>query len=209
MAEARLLDPGIELILGPMMSEKTTEMLSRVRRLAYAGHAGVIVKWLNDTRYSGEPAIVTHSLVRQETSPATAHRAPIRVVVVRALAEVTLAPEELAVGVDEGQFFEDLPEWCDARAFEGRRVIVAALDGTYARRPFGRVGELLPLCECVAKLQGVCMVCRCRPSAFSQRLVAGREEILIGGSEKYRSVCRHCYSAAAPPAAAAGSPPEQ
>jgi thymidine kinase len=44
------------------------------------------------------------------------------------------------IGIDEGQFFPDLVEWCDEQVnVHGRLVIVAALDGTFQRKPFGRV----------------------------------------------------------------------
>ena len=36
-------DGRIELIIGPMFSEKTTEMMSRVRRAAYAGEPGLML----------------------------------------------------------------------------------------------------------------------------------------------------------------------
>jgi thymidine kinase len=100
----------------------------------------------------------------------------------------------MVVGVDEGQFYPDLVEVCERRAGEGRRVDAAALDGDFARRPFGRVCELVPLCESVEKRRGVCMQCRRRDSAFSQRLGCSVALVEIGASESYRAVCRSCYS---------------
>ena len=43
----------------------------------------------------------------------------------------------------EGQFFPDLPEFCEALLAAGKTVLVAALDGDFRRRPFGRVLELM------------------------------------------------------------------
>ena len=47
-------------------------------------------------------------------------------------------------------------------------VIVAALDGTFQRKPFGDILNLIPLAESVTKLTAVCMVCF-GPASFSKR----------------------------------------
>ena len=191
--------PGtIALLTGPMFSGKTSAMIGRVRRAAYAGAPAVVVKWAGDTRYdggdaAGGPAVAAHTEVRQASAPGTEGCAGIRVVVARRLSEVEPTAAERTVGVDEGQFFPDLVERCEAWAREGRHVVVAALDGDYARRPFGAVCELVPRCEEVTKLRGVCMGCRARDAAFSQRLTAGTAVVQEGGRESYRAVCRACH----------------
>ncbi|CAM4553948.1 unnamed protein product [Lepidochelys kempii] len=38
------------------------------------------------------------------------------------------------IGIDEGQFFPDIVEFCEAMANAGKTVIVAALDGTFQRK---------------------------------------------------------------------------
>lgn len=51
----------------------------------------------------------------------------------------------------------------------GKTVIVAALDGTFQRKPFGPILNLVPMAESVVKLKAVCMVCF-KDAAFSKRL---------------------------------------
>lgn len=75
----------------------------------------------------------------------------------------------------------------------GKKVIVAALDGTYQKRPFGCVLDLVPLAESVIKLSAVCMMCKRADAAFSQRISSEREVEVIGGPEKYVALCRACY----------------
>lgn len=75
----------------------------------------------------------------------------------------------------------------------GKVVVIAALDGTFERKAFGRILELVPLAEKVTKLSAVCMKCKQMDGAFSQRLVASTETELIGGKDLYRTVCRDCY----------------
>ena len=67
------------------------------------------------------------------------------------------AEEFEIIGIDEGQFFENLVPFCEEMANTGKCVIVAALDGTFERKPFGSVLELIPLSESVTKLDAVCV----------------------------------------------------
>ena len=69
------------------------------------------------------------------------------------------------IGIDEGQFvldmidvqFPDIVQFSEKMASRGKIVIVAALDGTFERKAFGPILELVPLAESVTKLTAVCM----------------------------------------------------
>jgi len=183
---------SIELIIGPMFGGKSSEMISRVRRATHAMQAGCIIKFKGDDRYEHGDTVSTHDDVRQSSTPGTDMVAPIRVISAATLSEVDVT--EPVIGVDEGQFYPDLLECCEAWARDGHRVIIAALDGDFNRKPFGQVCQLIPLCEKIVKQQGVCMACRTHDSAFTQRLWSGSDSVIkIGGNESYRSVCRKCY----------------
>lgn len=186
---------SISLVIGPMFSGKTTEVVTRVRRYALAGKPCLVVKYSRDERYAPGSVVASHAEVRQDSTPESSSCAAIRVVAVERLADAAAAGlPETVVGVDEGQFFPDLVLCCEQWAAEGRHVIVAALDGDFRRRPFGQVCELVPLSESVVKLSGVCMRCRERASAFSQRLSSSTAVVEIGACELYRSVCRGCFA---------------
>jgi thymidine kinase len=92
-----------------------------------------------------------------------------------------------------GQFFPDLLQFCEQMAEKGKIVIVAALDGTFQRKPFGDVLHLVPIAESVTKLHAVCAFCF-RDAAFTKRLGDEKEIEIIGGSDKYVSVCRDCFA---------------
>ncbi len=49
----------IQLILGPMFSGKSTELLRRIRRYTVAKRKCLVVKYKQDTRYSQE-SLATH-----------------------------------------------------------------------------------------------------------------------------------------------------
>jgi thymidine kinase len=181
----------IELIIGPMFGGKTSELVSRIRRAVYANQDALLIKYRDDTRYSDGDVVTTHAETQQPTSDRSDKKASIRVVNALTLSEVEVV--EPIIGIDEGQFYPDLVEVCERWALEGRRVIIAALDGDFARRPFGQVCELIPRCESVEKRRAVCMQCRQHDAAFTKRIGGGKAIIEIGACESYRAVCRHCY----------------
>jgi len=96
------------------------------------------------------------------------------------------------IGIDEGQFFPDLVSFAEEAANLGKIVIVSALDGTFQRKPFGSVLDLIPMSESVVKLNAVCMQCQ-QDAAFSLRTSDESSVEVIGGADKYHAVCRKCY----------------
>jgi thymidine kinase len=56
------------------------------------------------------------------------------------------------LGIDEGQFFDDVAPFAEHAANCGKVVIVAALDATCVRTMFETIVALMPKCEKVKKL---------------------------------------------------------
>nr|XP_045015064.1 thymidine kinase, cytosolic isoform X1 [Jaculus jaculus] len=195
----------IQVILGPMFSGKSTELMRRVRRFQIAQYKCLVVKYAKDTRYSN--SFSTHDRNTMDALPACLLR------------DVTQEALSVAViGIDEGQFFPDIVDFCEAMANAGKTVIVAALDGTFQRKAFGSILNLVPLAESVVKLTAVCMECY-REASYTKRLGLEKEVArqpsmwggvgfcflpftrpfpahqveVIGGADKYHSVCRLCY----------------
>lgn len=184
----------IELIIGPMFSGKTTELLRRIRRYSVTQRRCLVVKHRKDTRYS-------------DTECAT-HDRHVHVAIPCELLgdlEQEFAAYDV-IGIDEGQFFADIVTMADKLATAGKIVIVAALDGTFQRKPFGSVLELIPVAEQVDKLHAVCQLCF-RDAAFTRRLGDEQQMVeLIGGADLYAAVCRNCLAPRLPVAGAAMSP---
>ena len=177
-------DGSLELVIGPMFSGKTTEMLQRIR-LAHIGRQRVLlIKYCKDKRYSDD-GVATHDKV---TGGA------IKTLSVAKLASVGDAYKDYdVIGVDEGQFYPDLAAFVDRAANDGKRVVVAALDGDFMRNPFGQVCQLIPRAEKVNKLASVCLCCHTH-AAFSKRISAETDVEVIGGADKYVPTCRECYN---------------
>lgn len=173
--------PGsIQMIIGPMFAGKSTELLRRIKRYEVAKKKCLLIKYINDDRYSKD-CISTHDKQTVFALPCD-----------KLSMASHLVKDYEVIGIDEGQFFPDLVSFSEDAANMGKVVIVSALDGTFQRKSFGKVLELIPLAESVIKLNAVCMVC-CNDASFTARTVEEKKTELIGGAESYKSVCRKCF----------------
>lgn len=103
------------------------------------------------------------------------------------------------IGVDEGQFFENLDpiiDWVDALR---KMVFLVSLDGGWDRKPFGRALELIPYADKVKKLRANCMKCLSEhkiidaPFTGSHVNVGEKATIKQGGRDIYQALCRVHY----------------
>ena len=168
------------------------ELARRIRRHKVANRQCLVVKYAGDTRYEDEREAFARDA---DVYVITHDRQSLAAVPCVKLADVSNIVHAFdVVGVDEGQFFGDLAESCEAWARAGKTVIVAALDATFQREPFNDVLSLVPIAEQVTKLSAVCAHCG-DDAAFTKRVnTASKRLELIGGAE-CRRVVRRCFDA--------------
>ena len=172
----------IEVIVGPMFSGKSEELIRRLRRAEIARKKVQIFKPNIDNRYS-KNGIVSHSGLEIQSDPVK--DADEIVGRINILTEV--------VGIDEGQFLgESLILVCQKLAEAGKRVIVSGLDMDYLGRPFEPMPRLLTLAEEITKLLAICIRCG-NPAVHTQRLVHSDELIVVGAKGMYEARCRRCF----------------
>lgn len=170
----------ITLVTGSMFSGKSSELLRQIKRFEQARKRCLLLKYCHDTRYSKD-CVSTHD--KQMMFATSCSR----------LEEVgDLWRRYDVIGIDEGQFFPDLMSFAEAAANAGKTVVIAALDGTFQRKPFGDVCNMLPLTEEFQKLSAVCHTCG-SDAPFSKRLSADLRVELIGGEDLYVPMCRACF----------------
>lgn len=172
---------SLEIIIGPMFSGKTTELLRRVGRYQSIGKKSLVINSQRDTRCGDE--IKTHD--------AQSHRA----VKVQDLSDPIIRDNISrfqVVAIDEAQFFGDLVpfvKWC--LYSKHLHVIVSGLDGDFQQNMFGEILHLVPHAETCIKLNALCVQCNDgTPAQFSARTVSLMDQELVGGSESYQAVCR-------------------
>jgi thymidine kinase len=172
----------IEVVVGPMFSGKSEELIRRLRRAEIARQRVQIFKPVIDQRYAAN-GIVSHSgLGIASDNVATA---------VEILERVQARTE--VIGIDEAQFLGDeLLDVCTKLADSGKRVIVAGLDTDYLGRPFEPIPRLLAMAEEIIKLLAICVRCG-NPAVNTQRLVASEDLIVVGAAGMYEARCRRCF----------------
>ncbi|XP_039137277.1 LOW QUALITY PROTEIN: thymidine kinase-like [Dioscorea cayenensis subsp. rotundata] len=176
----------VHVIIGPMFAGKTTALLRRIQSERDNGRSVVMVKSSKDSRY-GLDCVVTHD----------GKKMPCFAVPNLSTFRAQIGHEAYnkfdVIGIDEGQFFEDLYDFCcEAADIDKKTIIIAGLDGDYMRRSFGSVLDVIPLADTVTKLTARCELCG-RRAFFTFRKTAETQTELIGGADVYMPVCRQHY----------------
>lgn len=172
----------IEVVVGPMFSGKSEELIRRLRRAEIARQRVQIFKPAIDERFAANE-IVSHSGLGITSDNVTK------------ASEIMdrLSPRTEVVGIDEAQFLgEEILDVCTRLANLGKRVIVAGLDTDYRGRPFEPMPRLLAIAEEITKLLAICMRCG-NPAVHTQRLVESEELIVVGAGGMYEARCRRCF----------------
>ena len=180
----------ITLIIGPMYSGKTSELIRLIDRKTHADKRCLIIKYAQDTRYD-DSFVTTHSQYRYKKCDVE-HLMELSEEYIN---DLISERKYDVIAVEEGQFFPNLSLRINRLADNGIDVIVSALDGNFKQELFKEVGVLIPFAEIVIKLSAVCMMCKNADANYTIRTNMDIvDEICIGGEEMYKSVCRSCLN---------------
>ena len=174
----------MEIIVGPMFSGKSEELIRRVKRAIIAKQKVFVFKPKIDDRYS-KTDVVSHN---GETVEGYAVEDSSEILkILENEKNVNL------VAIDEVQFFDEgIIDVAEKLVDRGIRVAMSGLDQDFRGEPFDITAKLL------AKFQAVCMKCG-KPATKSQKIVDGKpasfdsEIIQIGEKETYEPRCRSCH----------------
>lgn len=189
----------LHMVTGPMGSEKSTELARHVQRCrralrnsGAADYAAVILVPMTKMRFGAERVgLETRNGLFMDAFAITLD-VPLCESVKRADVASALA-ECSSIFVDEGQFFAGVAEFCEHFLALGKNIVVAALELTSERSPFGEVPLLVAQAEKHTRLSAVCTFCGAR-AIFTVCLVAKEGDVLVGGDADYRAACRTCWS---------------
>jgi thymidine kinase len=172
----------IEVVVGPMFSGKSEELIRRLRRAEIARQRVQIFKPAIDERYAANE-LISHSGLGIPSDNVT--KAAEIMDKVQARTEV--------IGIDEAQFLgEEVVDVCTKLANLGKRVIVTGLDTDFRGRPFEPMPRLLAIAEEITKLLAICVRCG-NPAVHTQRLVESEELVVVGATGMYEARCRRCF----------------
>jgi thymidine kinase len=175
----------LELIIGPMFSGKTSELLEIYKKCKFCNIPVSIINHQIDQRY--HPTMVSsHDKIMAPCLQASE------------LNEIwsdvsnSLRNSDVIL-INEGQFFPDLYDVVVDMLKHNKKVYICGLDGDFERKKFGSILDLIPLCDNVKKLKSLCSLCKNGTHGiFSMRLTNEKEQTVVG-SESYIPVCRKCF----------------
>jgi thymidine kinase len=179
---------SLDIIIGPMFSGKSSRILSIVSRYEAIKTPILVIKHSSDTRYEfGHTDVVTHDKRK-----------------VPCISVQNLFYEEVmdrigayqVIIVDEAQFFDRLVPFVEHVVDTlGKNLYLVGLDGDSNRRRFGELLDCIPLADRVEKISAFCHRCSDgTPGLFSYRRKGpGDQQVIVGGPERYQSLCRKCY----------------
>lgn len=187
----------LEIILGPMFSGKTTELIEIHKTFISSGYKVAVINHSADTRYH-ETMLSTHD---KEMIPCIQTSS---IDSIWNYCDLESAYDDLAaqhmklrwadvVLINEAQFFDDLVPCVLDMLKENKKVYVYGLDGDFQRRKFGSILELIPYSDATRKKTSFCHYCANGTAGiFTMRLTGEMQQTLVG-SDNYAPVCRGCY----------------
>lgn len=173
----------LHLIIGPMFAGKSCELIRRIRLLKVLKKNYIVIKPVIDDRYDVE-MIVSHNYDKEHC---------ISLNKLNNILNLPNIKDEIhTIFIDEGQFFPDLKETVIYLVEVLQiNVVVSGLDGDSKRNKFGSVLDLIPYSNTCSKINAACILCLDgTPAPFSFRNANNNDQILIGSTDKYMSLCR-------------------
>lgn len=175
---------SFSLIIGPMFSGKTTELVRLCKRYDAVGKKVLICNSNKDTR-NGLHKVSTHdgqTLEAKSIDMVTVH-----------WFRNCIKDRYDVVAFDEGQFFENLRDVVEYLMNQGKDVIVAGLSGDANIGGWDTILKLLPLASNIIHTKAICVKCHA-DAPYTKRLKPAEDRVDIGASDKYMAVCYKCYN---------------
>jgi len=179
---------SLTVIVGPMFSGKSAELLRRLGRLKFAKREYLLFKPDRDTR------TLAHARSRDGTALEAIVFESFEKLLQKVREKTEKSPVRPVIGIDEVQFTapDKMIEVIMTLMRDGHEVHVAGLDLTFKGEPFPTVATLLSMAHRVVKLNAYCSVCGAS-AQYSQLLdTTGVEGSIKVGDIEYAARClRH------------------
>jgi len=177
-------NPEFILITGPMMSGKTTQLLSRLERYDLQRKTTVLFKPVVDDRYDVN-SVVTHSGFKR-----VAVRVHDGVELLSYLQDLEKMPDVIAV--DEAFMLKSVSSTLIWLYRNGFTVLVSSLELSFKCHPLTEITHIMPWATTIEKLTAVCAVCGA-DAYYTYRKNTSESEIVVGGHDMYEARCHMCH----------------
>lgn len=180
----------IHAIFGPMFSGKTEKLNHLIKMCVLKHESPILIKHGDDNRYTNNAAFISHSGTQSiDGIPGIKTRKLMDDAIIKQCSKHSV------IAIDEGQFYDDLVEFCERMANEMNKIVlVAGLDLNADRKGFNQMPELIALADKKTSLTAVCTYESCCEKApFTSSRLNSMGSVCVGGEETYFPTCRRHY----------------
>jgi len=179
---------SLTIIVGPMFAGKSTQLLREKERYEFSKkkYKLLTISHIFDEERTEQKIVKTHSELSCD--------ADLMLSSLLSVLEMKEYDEADAIFIDEGQFFNDIYDFCLESQKKEKNVFVSFLSGTFERKAFGNTAKLYPIATNIIHIKAICSFCELPTEApFTIKIGDKKEIIDIGAGEKYIPVCLKHY----------------
>ena len=177
------MDNGyLKIILGCMYAGKTSKLINIYNMMKLSNISTMVINYEEDNRYDAN-LLSTHD---KKMIPC------VKTLKLMDLVN-SVKPMEKVIIINEGQFFPDLEIFVKTMLSRKKHIYVCGLDGDYQMKKFGKILDIIPLCNEVEKLSAICAMCKNGTKAYFTLRLSNEKDQKVIGAENYKPVCRNCH----------------
>lgn len=194
----------LKIYVGPMYSGKTTELIRNYNR--YRKYKQIIIDFDTSFDYNDKKKSVIElesnlyyyvdNLCNHNNQEIECLKiSNINILEQFYIQNLDIINDVKIIHINEAQFFQDLKHVViNLLEKYNINIYIYGLDGDFKREKFGEIMDLVPYCDSITKLKGVCNNCD-NNALFSHRICSGDQQMLVNDSQedKYIPLCRKCY----------------
>jgi thymidine kinase len=186
----------LDIIMGTMFSGKTSYLLNKISLFIELNLKVLYINIDFDDRSEIEYSTHNPFLNNLDLKKRDKINENLTMIKSRDLSNISIDNYDIIM-IDEGHFFDDIIKFTKKLLENKKHIIIATLIADFKGNKFGKVLDLIPICDEIIKLESYCIECskqkKINKAIFSKRITKNKESIDIGGSEKYIAVCREHF----------------
>jgi thymidine kinase len=186
----------LDIIMGTMFSGKTSYLLNKISLFVELNLKVLYINIDFDDRSEIEYSTHNPFLNNLDLKVRDNINKNLTMIKCRDFSNVSFENYDIIM-IDEGHFFDDIIKFTKKLLENKKHIIIATLIADFKGNKFGKVLDLIPICDEIIKLDSYCIECskekKIKKAIYSKRITKNKESIDIGGSDKYIAVCREHY----------------
>lgn len=186
----------LDIIVGTMFSGKTSYLLNKISLMVELNLKVLYINIDFDDRSEMEYSTHNPFFNNLDFKKRDKINENLTMIKSRDLSNISIDTYDIIM-VDEAHFFDDIVKFTKKLLENKKHIVIATLIADFKGNKFGKVLDLLPICDEIIKLESYCIECskqkKINRAIFSKRITKNKESIDIGGSDKYIAVCREHY----------------